>query len=290
MPRSKVENKREILYVAAFDKNGSLVKAKDAVKKEDYFCPECKEKLILKKSGKTGKGSKRPHFAHYSESPNCTPESVLHKSFKLLLLEKIKIQIADKIPIIFEWECFYCHTKHKGNLLNCAASVKEEYQFENCRADLALLDINNNAFAVIEIVVTHKPEEAAIEFYKKNKIVLIQIILESDVDLDNIDAKINFPTSVNYCFNIQCPNYGEYNLFRQAYVYNKKCTITHLVRTCHIITQHLFGVHHSVDFTDKEIEFAKENGVKFNGKQIYCPHCERIRKMNRRYRRSTRRF
>jgi competence CoiA-like predicted nuclease len=68
MMTTKTGKKKELLYVTAFDKNGVLVKAKDADKAQDYFCPECKDKLILKKSGKTGKGSKRPHFAHYSQS------------------------------------------------------------------------------------------------------------------------------------------------------------------------------------------------------------------------------
>jgi competence CoiA-like predicted nuclease len=88
--------KNELLYVTAFNEQGKLVKANDAVKTGKYICPVCKNNLILKKSGKTGKDSRRPHFAHYKFSQNCTPESVLHFSFKYLLLEYIK----DKFSLI----------------------------------------------------------------------------------------------------------------------------------------------------------------------------------------------
>jgi len=280
------EKKKEILYVTAFDNNGVLVKAKDAEKTLDYFCLGCKEKLILKKSGKTGKGSKRPHFAHYSQSPNCTPEGVLHKSFKLLLLEKIKKHITEKSPINIEWECIYCHEKHKGNLIQCAIDVKDEFQMDKCRADIALIDQEGKPFATIEIVVTHKPEEATISYYKENKIALIQIELESEYDLDIIDAKINFPTSVDYCFNPQCPNHGEYFYIRKPKILKKKCGNFHIMTSCIAVTNHYFGLQQSTDFTDEEIKSAKSKGVVFEGKSIICPHCRAER--NRYGRRSPR--
>ena len=272
--------KNEILYVAAFDKNGVLVKAKDAEKAEAYFCPECKEKLILKKSGKTGKGSKRPHFAHYSQSPNCTPEGVLHKSFKLLLLQHIRDSIANKTPINIEWECTYCHEKHTGNLIQYIANAQEEYQMENCRADIALLGKESKPIAVIEIVVTHKPEEAALAYYKENKIILIQIELDSDEDLYNIETKTNKPSSIDYCFNPQCPNIGGYIYYRKPSLFKKKCGI-HFMLTCYAEVVHYFGSFHSTDLTDKEIEFAYKNGVRFEGKTIICPRCRLIRQRSR---------
>ena len=270
-------DKKEILYVAAFDKNGVLVKAKDAEKTAEYYCPECNDKLILKKSGNTGKGSKRPHFAHHAVSPNCTPEGVLHKSFKLLLLQYINTSIANKSPINIEWECSYCHVKHTGNLLQYATNAIAEFQMENCRADIALLGQEVKPFAVIEIVVTHKPEEAAITYYKENKIVLIQIELDNEGDLDCIVARINKPTSMDYCFNYKCPNISDYIYKRQARAFNKKCNF-HIMRSAAILTQHYFGLHETNDFTDEEIAFAKSNGVQFAGKTVICPHCRRSRR------------
>jgi ssDNA-binding Zn-finger/Zn-ribbon topoisomerase 1 len=271
-------NKKEILYVAAFDKNGILVKAKDAEKTGEYFCPECKDKLILKKSGNTGKGSKRPHFAHHAESPNCTPEGVLHKSFKLLLLQYIKEHIADETLVNIEWVCSYCHEKHTGNLVQYATDAIAEYQMGNCRADIALLGQEGKPIAVIEIVVTHKPEETAIAYYKDNKIVLIQIELESEDDLDRIEAKINKPTSIDYCFNHRCPNIGDYAFQRGRKLVVRNCGNFHQMLSIEAGIFHYFGAFFPQDLTDVEIEFAKSKGVLFEGKTVICPHCRRLRR------------
>ena len=69
---------KEILYTTAVDKNGNLILIHNAEKGINYYCPVCHKDFILRKSGKTGKGSKRPHFAHNELTPNCTPEGVLH--------------------------------------------------------------------------------------------------------------------------------------------------------------------------------------------------------------------
>jgi len=256
--------KKELLYVTAFDKDGVLVKAKDAEKTQDYFCPECKDKLILKKSGKTGKGSKRPHFAHYSQSPNCTPEGVLHKSFKLLLLDKIKNNITAKSPINIEWECAYCHEKHNGNLVQCAFDIKDEFQMEKCRADIALLNQEGKPFCVLEIIVTHKPEEAALAYYKENKIILIQIELESEDDLDKLDAKINIPTSIDYCFNPKCPNIDNNVYNKQPIIKRVFFNINQFMDICDtMIIHHFFGSVQSSVLTDKDKKFLKANNIHF---------------------------
>ena len=49
--------KKEIQYTSADDENGNTVLIDDAEKGRDYFCPVCKGKFILRKSGKTGKGT-----------------------------------------------------------------------------------------------------------------------------------------------------------------------------------------------------------------------------------------
>jgi len=272
----KTGNKKELLYITAFDKNGVLVKAKDAEKTEDYFCPECKNKLLLKKSGKTGKGSKRPHFAHHAESPNCTPEGVLHKSFKLLLLQYIRQHIADDTLINIEWECVYCHEKHTGNLIQSVSAVLDEYHMEKCRPDIALLDQNDKPFAVIEIIVTHKPDEAVITYYKERKFILILIELDSEDDLDKIETKINKPASINYCFNHKCPNINDYAFNRGFKIVVKNCGNFHQMLSLEAGVFHAFGAFFPNEFTDEEIEKAKLKGVIFDGHTVICPHCRAI--------------
>ena len=146
----------KILYTVASDKTGNLIKANDAEKGQEFFCPICKSGFILRKSGKTGKGARRPHFAHRTLTPNCTPETALHHSFKKLLFQKLQQNIIAQVPLPMWWECKYCHEKHSGNLLKKVKEVKMEHNMGICQPDIALLNANNKVFAVIEIVVTHK--------------------------------------------------------------------------------------------------------------------------------------
>ena len=67
----------KLLYTIAKNEQGLFIKANEAEKGNDFFCPVCSSDLILRKSGNTGKGAKRPHFAHKSLTPNCTPETAV---------------------------------------------------------------------------------------------------------------------------------------------------------------------------------------------------------------------
>ena len=80
---------KEILYTTALDENGNLIRINDAEKGGTYYCPNCKSEFILRKSGKTGKGSRRPHFAHNNLTTNCTGESNLHFSFSIYINQTI---------------------------------------------------------------------------------------------------------------------------------------------------------------------------------------------------------
>jgi hypothetical protein len=275
--------KKEILYVTALNEHGILVKANDSEKTGNYFCPVCKSELILKKSGKVGKGSKRPHFAHYTLTENCTPESALHYSFKRILVEKINDFIKNNIPINIAWKCNYCLNKHEGNLLKIATDVKEEYYMNTCKPDIALLNNKGNVFAVVEIVVTHKPEENVIKYYKDNNIILIQIDLDSDNDLDNIDGKLNNPSIVDFCFNPKCKNCGNYKTKNELVVLNESCyRCGNPMNICYISTKDDFK--RPSEFNEYEINFAKSKGVLLeirfsktvNGKYLanVCPTCK----------------
>lgn len=88
--------KTTILYSVANDAIGNILHARIAEKNLDFFCPVCKGVMVLRKSGKTGKNTKRPHFAHKSLTPNCTPETALHFSFKILAFNYIRRLIENK--------------------------------------------------------------------------------------------------------------------------------------------------------------------------------------------------
>jgi len=257
-----------ILYTVATDKNGNLVKANDAEKGNDYFCPLCKTELILRKSGKTGKGTKRPHFAHRALTPNCTPETALHYSFKNLLARKIDEHIISQTPLSISWHCKFCGLDHSGNLLKKVKVVKVEHNLTVCQPDIALLDKDENVFAVIEVVVTHKPEPNVVKFYNDNHIILIQINLSSDKDIDELANKIASPDIVEICYNPKCKNCGHFQQKTIMTIIDGpcwKCGSTMKVATIRSSNGGLMrGVSNNLtprDFTENEINFAKSKGV-----------------------------
>lgn len=253
-----------ILYTVATDKDGNLIKANDADKGNDFFCPLCKTELILRKSGKTGKGAKRPHFAHRALTPNCTPETALHYSFKNLLADKLQQHIATQTPLPMTWQCKYCYGGHSGNLLKKIKTVKVEHNMTVCQPDIALLDYDDKVFAVVEVVVTHKPEENVLKFYSDNNIILIQINLKSDKDIDELENKISNPDFVATCFNPKCKVCGHFQQKTTMTIVDGPCWKCHSTMKVAIVEGGMErgGSSSGADeFTPQEIEFAKSKGA-----------------------------
>jgi ribosomal protein L37AE/L43A len=257
-----------ILYTVATDKDGNLIKAIDAEKGKDFFCPVCKTDPILRKSGNIGKGAKRPHFAHRSLTPNCTPETALHYSFKNLLARKIEQHIKTISPLPISWNCKYCGLLHEGNLLKKIKDVKIEHYLTICKPDIALIDKEDKVFAVIEVVVTHKPEETVLNFYNKNNIILIQINLTSDKDIDNLDIKISQPDIVSICYNPKCKTCGEFQQKRIMTIIDGPCWKCDSNMKVATISSSRGGLVNGTannlspsNFNIKEITFAQSKGV-----------------------------
>ncbi|MDO6676916.1 hypothetical protein MK851_15520 [Tenacibaculum sp. 1B UA] len=255
---------KKILHTVAINKSGDLITAKNAKKGSDFFCPLCKNELILRKSGKTGKGSKRPHFAHRILTPNCTPESALHFNFKNLLVEKIKQKIEKEEPLSISWNCKHCYDFHSGNLLKKIKSVKVEHNMTLCQPDIALFDFENKVFAVIEVVVTHKPEEKVLNFYLENNIILIQINLTSEEDIENWKEKISKPDIVEICFNPKCKTCGNFQHKTKMTIVEGPCWKCHSSMKVAVIEGGMERGGSSCgadEFSKEEIEFAKRKGT-----------------------------
>jgi len=206
---------KELLYPIAVDKNGNLIHIRNAEKGGEYYCPYCKTKFVFNRSIKTGKGSRRPHFSHDKLSPNCTSESYLHSTFKLMLLEKLNQCISGHLPLEVKYKCTICQREHTASLSHGLTAVKAEHDMKVCRPDIALFDGNGRVFAVIEIVVKHEPEEAALNYYKNNNIVLVQIKLDSEDDLEKVDEKIKVPSKVITFNPLICPFYKQFIAYQQ---------------------------------------------------------------------------
>jgi competence CoiA-like predicted nuclease len=196
---------KNVLHKYAEDINGKIIHINNVLSGIEYYCPECKEKFIFKK-GKI----RQQHFAHNNTSSNCTGEGYLHKAFKKLLLDYILACINKKQPMHISLRCIYCHKIMRINLLTENCIVKDEYDMEICRPDIALIDEKKSIYAVFEIVVTHKPEENVVKYYQKNNIFSIQIELDSEKNLDNINetlinnSKIITQPDYLICMNPSC--------------------------------------------------------------------------------------
>lgn len=283
---------KELLYPAAVDENAHVILINNAEKGISYYCPVCKGEFILRKSGKTGKWSKRPHFSHKSLTANCSLESVLHSSFKKMLISHLEKCKSDKQPFEFNWHCNSCGHINSGNLLENATLIKEEYVLEQCRPDIALIDRNNRVFAVIEVVVTHEPEERVLQYYREKKITLIQINLKSDEELNNVEQIGKKPDIVDLCLNPKCLNSGNFIIDRKILTQYQKCRGCYRpIEKIFILISSYFGKKISYDFTDDEINIVKsiadKKGVnikiesnKSTGDKhpvIVCLNCQRIR-------------
>lgn len=196
----------KLLLPYAYDANRNLVHIDNAQKGQKYTCPNCGAELLLKISRipKGQKYHKRNHFAHKGDSDNHCSESFLHKLFKERCADLIRSKISTQEELPFGWECGLCSEHHKGNLVKKAVTVVTEYDLGVCKPDIALLDSNGKVIIVMEVVVTHKPDDSAIQYYKDNKIACLLINVEdfSDCDKDKLQEKILHPSE---CIT-QCPN------------------------------------------------------------------------------------
>jgi len=96
--------------------------------------------------------------------------------------------------------------QHSGSLLKSARKVALEFQFGDCRPDLMLFDEKGRPVAAIEVIVTHAPSEAAHEFYRQKRIVVVELVLTSDLELKDVEGKISRPDKVHLCPGRQrCP-------------------------------------------------------------------------------------
>lgn len=256
----------DILYTVGLDQNNQLIHIDYAKKGDKYSCPGCKGEFILKKSGKTGKGSKRPHFAHHNQPPNCTAESVLHLSFKKMVVEYLNDRIKQNNSVIIEWNCINCQIDYsnlplKRDLLNSVAHVKEEYNLKQCRPDIALLDKEQRVIGVIEIVVTHEPEERTLNFYREQGITLIQLNITPE-DLRNLESKIGHPDVLNYCLNINCNQFINHKVRRRIEIGQTRCpNCRNIGNTARVTSGSVFGVIQSNVLTSEEKQNIIRQGV-----------------------------
>jgi len=196
---------KELLHEYGLNEQGQLLKAKNALKGDKYICPGCNTDFILKKSGNTGAGSRRPHFAHNNFEGSCSYESYLHKTFILRAVEYLANCISNNLLIEFHWICNNCKQPHSCKL-DGFSGVKAEFGLKERRPDIALFDHAGQVVIVIEIIYKHPPEDEAIQFYHQQNINVMQIHIASHEDLDNVKAKLEIPKNFDLCIAKRVPS------------------------------------------------------------------------------------
>ena len=143
-----------------------------AIKSRNYTCPECFQKLILKKGN-----IKRHHFAHHSQEISCDfyninnvnqynkiHEGYLHKTAKIMLKKILEESVGKKIYISRDCATNQCNNYDLVVLNNIDVDtlfrLEHTFKFENrnIRPDLAWLQ-NNEIKYIFEIYDTSKTKE-----------------------------------------------------------------------------------------------------------------------------------
>lgn len=155
---------------------GQLVYRTEAVRGAKYFCPSCRDPLILRKGR-----IRTPHFAH-SSNTQCTPETVLHKTVKSLIVKTVMDWKAGKsrAPLIRRFcSTAGCDKHHDQELPKKVEAAVEEYHLSSGRVvDVALVS-NSQVVAAVEVFVTH-----AVDGTKEAKLELPWLEVEAQQILE----------------------------------------------------------------------------------------------------------
>jgi len=80
-----------------------------------------------------------------------------------------------KFDYPFAWRCQVCNQEHKGNLTRSTREVKTEVSLDGVRPDILVSSTKGKSLVAIEVIVTHRPEQEAIEAYKRLKLPVLLV-------------------------------------------------------------------------------------------------------------------
>ena len=182
-------------------------------------CVECGGTLIARKGEKT-----RHHFAHHTLNRNCDGESLLHRLGKRILAGRVESAIINGKPLPITWECERCYRKHEDDLVLGAGSVKIErpLDIENGRIvpDITVVNLSGKPQTLLEVIVTHEPEQPVYEYAKANNVAVVEIRLKSEDDLEALSevgrlnpSKATLPCLTPSCKKCNNPLFDEPTLY-----------------------------------------------------------------------------
>ena len=178
----------------AFDDEKRLYAPQTAEKGKHYFCPACKDAVILRKGE-----IKTAHFAH-KVSETCNQETILHKTAKQCIVEVISDWKSGKIDApILKRVCEICRKSVDQPLPDKVERAVLEYRMsDGFVVDVALM-VGNEPAAAIEIRVSHAVDENKAELLSVPFIELDgQSVLENPTIFEPIRDHF-FPFTCGVC-------------------------------------------------------------------------------------------
>ena len=174
------------------------------------------------------KGSlKVHHFAHAAES-NCQPETVMHLLGKQLLAERVETAIREGVPLWLSWACAECRDRHEIDLTLNIAQVAVELALGALRPDVALLNSQHEPAVILEVVVTHPPDEHVLAYCAERKIPVFEFKLKKMGDLEALRDSLKITaTSSTFCPRPKCEKCGHALQPRKLFVVPGTCWHCH---------------------------------------------------------------
>ncbi|MEF8788025.1 MAG: competence protein CoiA family protein [Planctomycetota bacterium] len=169
----------------------------------DCVCPVCKHQVLARKGEQV-----RHHFAHHRRG-ECSPETVLHEVGKKLLYGRLQKHLRKDRPLPMQWDCDHCPATHEGNLVKVARQVEMEKELQGCRPDVTLFDAEGNPVAILEVIVSHEPDENVLDYCEKAGVTPVCFRVETGRDLLAFEVESPLrPDRVDLCLRPQCETCG----------------------------------------------------------------------------------
>ena len=150
------------------DHGGKLVWAVDAAdadtRPQGLCCVGCGDEVMLRAGARN-----RPHFAHRGGGSCGAGETALHRTACRVLADSILAAARDRRRFPLEVACEPCQAVKVGNLaMRHDCTVVCDQVFEDLiRPDLLIRSADGTPRTVIEVVVTHAPDEPALGLYQR---------------------------------------------------------------------------------------------------------------------------
>lgn len=236
---------KNIKYQYAKNENGDIIDIENVTKEyrkyHKFFCISCGDEMVAK-IGEI----KAKHFAHKTETSNCSPETYLHKLAKNVLKERF---YSDKPFEITYCQDIMCSDKDSCKFYigsDCKEMIQKTFDikqyYDTCQeemkvgsfiADLKLTssEYPNRPPIMIEIYVTHK---CTVE-KRESGIRIIEIHIENEYDIRNLKSDIikeDNDKCIFYGFNrdskitksLECKNVSKFYLYNSGSAYVERGT------------------------------------------------------------------